>query len=145
MTEVNDLPYATSTLVPLEDPSQTDYDDIDDSVEVDIGFMFTFFGETYDTVFVGSNGYLTFGEPDFDFTPKNRAFNGIPRVAGLFTDLLVGNEGTVTYSSSSDRFAVSYERMTHWDDFDSSFINMQIALFPDGTVEIIHSGTELLC
>lgn len=51
-------------------------------------FTFPFFGTQYSTVYVGSNGYLTFGSGDSDPSPTTGEFAGpLPRIAGLWCDL----------------------------------------------------------
>src|SRR5262249_23561876 len=61
----------------------------DDAREVPIGFGFPFEGSTWNSVFVNTNGHLTFGAADaLDFTESVSEFlNGPPRIAGLWRDL----------------------------------------------------------
>ncbi|MDP4945685.1 MAG: hypothetical protein NWQ48_09245, partial [Alishewanella sp.] len=56
---------AMATIINLSDDSFS---------EQTIGFDFTFFGQTYNSVFVGSNGYLTFGSGNTDFTESVSEF-----------------------------------------------------------------------
>ena len=117
----------------------------DDAVEVDFtgGFTFPFFGENYSSVFIGSNGYVTFGEPDFSPNAKGKDFNFFPRVAALMTDLfpVVGSTSFI-YSQRVDRFVITVQDMEHFLDPDSR-INYQIALHSDGSASVIHVGTSL--
>lgn len=45
----------------------------DDSREVQMNFEFPYFGRTYSSVFVGSNGYLTFGQGDDSYSATERS------------------------------------------------------------------------
>ena len=60
----------------------------DDSIEVPLASTFEFLGGEYDSVFVNSNGNLTFGEGNTDFSESEfDLLNGPPRVAGFWDDL----------------------------------------------------------
>lgn len=61
----------------------------DDYIQVPIGFTFNFYGVDYNTVYINSNGTLSFGSGytnwvNFDF-PEN---NNIPMIAPFFDDLI---------------------------------------------------------
>jgi hypothetical protein len=60
----------------------------DDTIEVPLGFRFPFQGQRWTSVFANSNGNLTFGSGDLDFTPGVAEFlAGPPRIAPLWRDL----------------------------------------------------------
>jgi uncharacterized protein (TIGR03437 family) len=63
--------------------------DDDDFDEVELPFDFPFFGNNYSTVFVGSDGHVTFDEGDDRSFRRSvaRAMSGPPRIAPLFVDL----------------------------------------------------------
>ena len=71
----------------------------DDFVQHDLSVPVTFYGETYESLFVGSNGYVTFGSGSSDFTESEpEFFNGWnsppnPGVALYYSDL---NRGGMT-------------------------------------------------
>jgi IPT/TIG domain-containing protein len=59
------------------------------------GFAFSFFGVDYDRVYVGSNGYLTFGGADTTGSESGPTFVGpLPRIAALFDSLNPLADGT---------------------------------------------------
>ncbi|MDJ0710788.1 MAG: hypothetical protein QNJ14_10375 [Woeseiaceae bacterium] len=59
----------------------------DDSVEVPLTYGFPFQGEIRNSVFVNSNGNLTFGVGDTDFSESvTDLLNGAPRIATLWDD-----------------------------------------------------------
>lgn len=61
----------------------------DDFIQVDLPFAFPYFGQTYRSVFVGSDGHVTFEEGDARTAARSlaRAVSGPPRLAPLFVDL----------------------------------------------------------
>src|SRR6185503_18347835 len=61
--------------------------DDDDFAELPLPFPFPFQGRAYSSVFINSNGSLTFGAGDFDYQPTAALFlNGPPRIAPNWTD-----------------------------------------------------------
>ena len=64
--------------------------------EIPLPFTFPFCGFDYNSVFVGSNGYLTFGAGDTDFSESvTELLNEEPRIAALWDDLSPNNGGTI--------------------------------------------------
>lgn len=61
----------------------------DEARRVDLPFSFPFYGESHDSVFVHSDGTLTFVETDTDTSSRTlaRAAAGPPRIAPMFVDL----------------------------------------------------------
>ncbi len=64
------------------------------------GFKFAFFGQTYDRVFVNSDGNLTFGKSEIASTERDlkRFTSGPPRIGVLFTDLNPEQGGEVLFT-----------------------------------------------
>ncbi|KAK3278262.1 hypothetical protein CYMTET_13791 [Cymbomonas tetramitiformis] len=69
----------------------------DHSAVIDIGASFTFFGQTYTSLHVGSNGYLTFGSGDTDYSESLSDHFSQPRISALFDDLNPSVHGAVHY------------------------------------------------
>ncbi|MCP4202414.1 MAG: hypothetical protein GY769_10840 [bacterium] len=65
----------------------------DAALRVDLPFKAKFYGEKYDTVFINSDGTVTFGAPDCSSLERSlaRLLNGPPAIAGLFLDLDPGS------------------------------------------------------
>ncbi len=61
----------------------------DDTVLTQLGFAFTFFGRAYSSVYLNSDGNLTFGESDTASTARDlgRFSSGPPRIGPFFADL----------------------------------------------------------
>ena len=48
------------------------------------GFSFPFYGTNQSSGFVGTNGYITFGQGDSTYTESLPAFNTLPRISAFF-------------------------------------------------------------
>lgn len=61
----------------------------DDSARIDLPFSFPYFSGSYESLWVNSDGNITFGEGDSTIAPRSlaRASSGAPRIAPLFVDL----------------------------------------------------------
>jgi hypothetical protein len=87
-----------------------------------IGFQFPYYWYRVDSVAVGSNGYITFG----DLTKSMQTFKSVPntakpndQLAAMLTDLQpedsVSPHGSVWYwSNNSDSFIVEYDSIAFW-------------------------------
>ena len=75
----------------------------DGARQVALGFSFPYFGELYGTVFINSDGNLTFREGDTAINERSlaRFLSGPPRIAPYFADLDPSTAGQLTYLSSS--------------------------------------------
>ncbi len=75
------------------------------------GHRFPFYGIEYDRMYVGSNGYITFGAGDTNFSPDLESHFSLPRISVFFTDLYVGLTFAREFrvSEQSDRLVVTYE------------------------------------
>ena len=71
----------------------------DESVEVKFEKQFTFeyYGVAYASVFIGSNGYLTFGAGDESYGVNPAVHFKDRRISVLFADLDPSKGGQVTY------------------------------------------------
>ncbi len=94
------------------------YGDDLSSGAVNIGFTFNYYGTAYTQVYIGSNGYLTFGSGDSTYSnypfPSSDAY---VRIAPYFDDLYVSVPGKIVYqtlgSAPNRRFVVQYSGIQH--------------------------------
>ena len=108
---------------------------------VNIGFNFTFFGNTYSTVSINSNGHLQFTpNPTTStyapFTPLPFVIfplnpNGNDIVAGIWSDLDQSMGGTITYGTTgttpNQKFIVDFNNVPVYGDLGSA-VSFQIIL-----------------
>lgn len=106
----------------------------DDFEQVSLGFDFDFFGNTYSDVFVGSNGYLTFGSGDTDFSESvNDFLSDQPRIA-VWDDFNPNASGIVEFTRTANSFIASWNSVPEF--FSRGANTFNISLFSDGAVEI---------
>lgn len=135
----------TSTAATFREPlgSRLRLDD-DDGGEQDVGFGFPFFSQTFDRVFVNSDGNLTFGEVDKASTERNiaRLLSGPPRVAPFLADLDPSAGGAVLVQAGASAFTVTYCKVPGWDV--PELTTVQVTLLADGAIEIRYGETITL-
>jgi len=119
--------------------------DDDDYTEVPIGFTFNFYGVDYDTVFIGSNGYLTFDGGDYEYDNFVFPSIGLPRIAPFFDDLLKQEVDSGVYyetigTAPNRMFVVTWYIEDHFDFFGEGYgspntVTFQVILY-EGSNEI---------
>jgi M6 family metalloprotease-like protein len=114
----------------------------------DIGFNFNFFGTTYRTsnVYIGTNGYITFGGGSTAYVnvaiPNTAAPNNF--ITGAWTDLDVTNstypDAHIYYGGDASKFVVTW---MHAHKYGSSeYITFQIILNSDSTINIQYNDAQ---
>lgn len=117
----------------------------DDSAEVDLpaGFEFPFGDGVYDSVFVNSNGNLTFGSPDRSIGGLGSLLLGPPRIAALFTDLdpsAAQGEGGVFVRALPGRFRITWLNVPEFSTTNSNTV--QVTLFANGRVNVAFGDVD---
>jgi len=118
----------------------------DDSRQLALAFAFPFFGETYTSLFLNSDGNLTFGQGDSAFTARDpaRAVTGPPRIMGLFADLDPTIDGSaIRVLSTAGRFVVTWINVPEFS-FDGSGLpqSFQVSLFADGHIDFSYTDVS---
>jgi hypothetical protein len=86
--------------------------DDDDFLEVPLPFAFPFQGRSHTSVFVNSNGSLTFGAGDIEYQPTVAAFlSGPPRIAPFWSDLAPMYGGTIVMSEAPGAWTVEFRQI----------------------------------
>lgn len=115
----------------------------DDSREVRLPFAFPFFGQRYQSVFLNSDGNLTFTSSDASATDRSlgRMSSGPPRISALFRDLdPTKASGRVLTTSAPDAFVFTWDRVPEYRDVGTGAPEtFQIRLYPDGKIEFAYS------
>ncbi|MEM8547972.1 MAG: carboxypeptidase-like regulatory domain-containing protein [Pseudomonadota bacterium] len=107
----------------------------DDSFEIDLGFAFPFNGESYTSVFVNSNGNLTFGSGDTDFSESTfELLADQPRIAPLWDDLSPNQGGQVIAEFDEGAFTVTFEDVPEF--FATTGNTFSVTLSADGSISI---------
>jgi hypothetical protein len=132
--EIDTLPTdpTTGTVLSLSD---------DDSESISLaGAQVWLYGVAYDSVYVCSNGYLTFGASDTEYDETYDDHFSLPRVSLLFNDFNPTAGGTITWEQFDNRLVVSYVELAEFNTNNSN--TMQVELFFDGTIVISYLGLD---
>ncbi|RMH23990.1 MAG: hypothetical protein D6692_14080 [Planctomycetota bacterium] len=111
-------------------------DDDNEPITITGGNSVQLYGVSYTTIYVGSNGYITFGAGDTDYTEDLVDHFDMPRVSALFDDLNPSVGGTVSRKQLADRIAITWQGVPQYANSDSN--NFQVELFFDGRISISH-------
>lgn len=111
-------------------------DDAFQQVVLADGAHIQFYRGVYSTFFVGSNGYITFGQGDTDWTASAADHFRLPRISGAFSDLVPSPTGTVSWRQLSDRVAVTWLNVPAQSATTTN--SFQIELFFDGRLRITY-------
>jgi uncharacterized protein (TIGR03437 family) len=119
----------------------------DDARQVSLPFLFPFFGTNQASVFIHSDGNVTFEEADVSTGARSlsRAVTGPPRIAALFDDLdpSAGDAAVRTYATP-DAFYVTWDNVPEFSVFGGgSRQTFQLALLRGGTIEFHYRSTNV--
>ena len=108
-------------------------------------FDFTFYGETYDEVWISDNGYVNFLGPDqFNAFPVEIPSESDPNAAiyALWQDLHVDSEGAIrhdTVGTAPDRaFVIEYDTVKA----GSSARTFEIKLWENGDIDLLYADSD---
>jgi hypothetical protein len=106
----------------------------DEAVEVGLtGWTFPFHGNRYTSVWIGSNGYVTFGGPDTAWSPWPTAFvGGVGRVAAFWSDLDPSAGGEVLVTQSAGSMTVTWNNLPYY--LTPGTASCSLTLNGDGTI-----------
>lgn len=102
-----------------------------------LGAQFPFYGTSYDTIFVGTNGYITFNQGDT--SPRVSAASlaaGLPRIAPLWADLSATKKGNIYYNRLDDRHVITWNSIAEVTSSGAS--TFQAVLYDDGRIAFIY-------
>jgi hypothetical protein len=108
----------------------------DESATETIPFAFSYYGRSFTSVFVNSDGNLTFDEADSASTERGfaRLLGGPPRVAPFFADLDPSTGGRIFVDAASDAFTVTWCGVRGFDSTQTTTV--QASLFATGAIDV---------
>ncbi len=114
----------------------------DASIGVDLPFSFSLFGESWDRVFINSDGNLTFGRGDSASSARSvsRFLTGAPRIAPFFTDLDPSEGGSVSVAELPNRLVVTWDKVTEWGETNEN--TFQVVLERNGRVVVRYETVD---
>lgn len=92
------------------------------------------FNQSFSTIYVGSNGYITFRQGDTDASESLAEHFEMLRISGLYTDLTADYTGSVTGKQLSNRVVITWQGVPEWSDAASN--TFQIEMFYDGRIRL---------
>jgi hypothetical protein len=104
------------------------------------GAKLLFYGVHYSTIFIGSNGYITFTAGDTNFEESLSKHFMMPRISALFDDLNPTAGGVISYKQLADRMVVTYQNIREFGA--NVWNNFQIEMFFNGKVRITYLGVS---
>jgi hypothetical protein len=104
-----------------------------------VGASVSLYGVAYNSFYVGSNGYITFGVGDVDRVETLAKHFALPRVSALYDDL-VPEAGRVSWKQLADRAAVTFEDVAEYGT--SNYNTFQFELFFDGRIRVSYLGID---
>jgi len=121
--------------------------DDDTSGAISLGFAFPFYQNSYTTLYVGSNGILTFGSGSTNRTNSNFPVVTIPNnlVAIWWDDLDPRKGGHIYYYSdvANNRFIVSFEGIkNYFSTTGTGSLTFQAVLYSDGKISLQYGAMD---
>lgn len=124
------------------------YQGDDGWVTRNLPFSFTFYGRTYNTVYVNNNGNIAFSGGDSNYSPgTNSLLLPQPRIAAFWADLINDrsnpDSGLYINSQIPGRFVVTWFQQLRYFQVPGPN-TIQMTLFPDGRIQIAYQGISTL-
>ena len=115
----------------------------DDSAAQTIAFPFEFYGRRFTSLFLNSDGNLTFEEPDHASTARGitRLTSGAPRIAPFFADLDPSAGGGIFLDSAADVMTITWCAVPGFGLPLTT--NVQALLFAGGAIEFRFRASTL--
>ncbi len=119
----------------------------DDSRLIRLPFSFPFYGQRYDSVYVNSDGNLTFTLGDNASSPRSlgRALAGPPRILPFFEDLDPSQpSASVRFFSAADRAVLTWDGVPQWVQQGTGARQIfQVALYSDGRIDFHYQNVTI--
>lgn len=98
------------------------------------------YGTSYSTLYICSNGRVTFGSGSTDYTESIGEHFEIPGISMLWDDLNPANGGTIRYTEYADRVVVTFNNVPEYSSTGSN--TFQCELFFDGVIRQSWLGVD---
>ena len=119
----------------------------DGTVQLTLPFPFEFYGETYESVFINANGFISFepfsGQSTWVNTQIPTSDNINTLIAGLWADLEPQNLNGALYAAGfTDALVVQWSNVSEFFGSADETVTFQIIIFADGNIEIQYDDVE---
>lgn len=105
----------------------------DGYMSLNLGFNVTFFGTTYNSLFVNNNGNVSFGAGISAYVPTGPIGVSSPMISPFFSDVDTRGEGSgvVHYNLTADQLVVTWDRVGRYNQLDTPTDSFQLVLRSD--------------
>lgn len=130
---------STSTFPRTDYSSHTNLNlDDDDSAEQTLLSAVKLYGNSYSSIWIGSNGYMD-NLGSTDYSPSDFDFNNKIVVAPFWKDLNPSSQGAIYFKEENDRIIATWDNVTDYGETSSN--NAQIEIYKSTGEIIITYGT----
>ena len=129
----------------VEQGTPLDLDD-DDFKLVELPFAFPYYGSSYDSLYVNSDGNLTFVYPEASSLPRSysRAAVGPARIAPLFRDLDPSRGGSVRVAATAEALTVAWHTVPLFSETSlGDPQSFQVTIHQGGSIEFRYGEVDL--
>lgn len=117
-------------------------DDDNEEIALSGGATVLLYGVEYSSVYVGSNGYLTFTAGDTDYSETLEEHFETPRISAVYDDLNPSSGGTITYEQFADRLVITFDAV---EEYSTGALNtFQYELFFSGQININYLDVNVI-
>ncbi|MCW8966281.1 MAG: choice-of-anchor D domain-containing protein, partial [Candidatus Pacearchaeota archaeon] len=118
----------------------------DSSTNVSLPFTFPYYSNSYTSVYVCTNGFVTFGTSASSYSNSTLPYSGAPAniLAPFWDDLNPGAQGDIYVQSDSEQMIIQFENVKRYST--SSNLTFQVVLKPSGDIYFYYKamiGTSL--
>ena len=116
----------------------------DGFMKLDLGFNVTFFGATYNSVFINNNGNVSFGNGISAFIPVGLTGATSPVISAFFSDVDTRSSlsGVVQYRSNiANELIVTWDNVGYYSNHGSPLNSFQLVLRGDDYVVPVGEGS----
>ena len=131
-------------LIPLDatftlalDPNDDQYTD-----EITLPFVFSLYGQPYQSFWINNNGNVTFDEGYYSYTPWGFPIDDSPMLAPFFADVDTRGAGAVWYKMESNRVIVIWDHVGYYGSHADKLNTFEL-IFTDGTDPTIGIGNTV--
>lgn len=113
---------------------QADGRNDDGFMSLSLGFNFTFFGQTYNSLYLNNNGNVSFGAGIDAYTPQGPTGANAPVISAFFGDVDTRGSasGVMHYNLTANQLVVTWDQVGYYNSKDNVTNSFQLVLRSDG-------------
>jgi len=109
---------------------------------ITLPFTVTFYGKTYNTIYINVNGLVSFGTPITGSPPYYTSLpSNIPYAAPFWADISLTNAGSVYYDADSDKVTITWDKVPGYTK-TTLYNTFQVIIRKDGYFAFIYGDMQ---